>query len=134
MFYDENFYRQLKKPLFQPPSWVFRWIWSVLFLLMAVSLIVIMTKPQSDIKNIAIITFFIQLVLNMSWSRIFFIEHKIRTALVIAILLFICVFVMVALFLKLSFFAGLLQLPYLVWLTIAIILNWVILQLNPDKK
>lgn len=132
MFYifDNNFYNKLQKPSFEPPKWVFKYIWTVLLLLMLASFIIIMLKPASTTKYAAAAIFFIQLAVNLYWTKVFFQEHNIKKALVVAITLTVLVFIMIILFLKLSFLAGLLQFPYLFWLLFACFLNKIILDLN----
>lgn len=132
MFYifDNNFYNNLQKPSFEPPKWVFRYIWTVLFLLMLASFIIIMMNPASTSKYAAVAVFFLQLALNLYWTKVFFGEHKIKKALIVATTLTVLVFIMIILFLRLSFLAGLLQFPYLFWLLFACFLNKIILDLN----
>ena len=128
--YDDNFLNNLNKPDFQPPKWIFKYIWGVLFLLMLASFIIILLKPVSTDKYIAAGIFFLQLALNLYWTKSFFTEHNIKKALVVAIVLLILVAVMIFFFFKLSFLAGFLQIPYLLWVGFACILNKILLNLN----
>ena len=114
--YDDEFFNNIIKPALVPPKWVFRYVWTILFLLMFAALIIIMTKPASLIKYFSIGIFFLQLAVNLYWTKVFFKEHNIKKALAVAILLTVLVFVMIIFFFKLSFLAGFLLLPYLFWL------------------
>ena len=128
--YDDEFFNNIIKPALVPPKWVFRYVWTILFLLMFAALIIIMTKPASLIKYFSIGIFFLQLAVNLYWTKVFFKEHNIKKALAVAILLTVLVFVMIIFFFKLSFLAGFLLLPYLFWLWFACILNKLLLDLN----
>ncbi|MBS5860530.1 tryptophan-rich sensory protein [bacterium] len=128
--YDDEFFNNIIKPALVPPKWVFRYVWTILFLLMFAALIIIMTKPASLIKYFSIGIFFLQLAVNLYWTKVFFKEHNIKKALAVAILLTVLVFVMIIFFFKLSFLAGFLLLPYLFWLGFACILNKLLLDLN----
>ncbi len=132
--YDDEFYNRLKKPNFEPPKWIFKYVWSVLFLLMLASFIIILLKPASNLKYAAIVVFFVQLAVNLYWTKAFFKEHDIKKALITAITLTILVFAMIILFFRLSFLAGYLQIPYFLWLLFACALNKVLLDLNSIKK
>lgn len=131
MEFDNNFYQNLIKPNFQPPQWLFKPVWIILYILMGVSLFIVSRHAQSSLKWAAIALFLIQLMLNLSWSPLFFVYHKIRRALFICILLTITVFFMIIVFSKLSLIAAILQIPYLLWLIFASILNAAIVKLNP---
>ena len=132
-FYDDDFFNRINKPSIQPPKWIFKYIWTVLFLLMAASFIIILFKPQSEVKYVSFFIFFIQLFLNIFWTKVFFKEHNLKKAFVIAVILTIFVLLMIIYFFKLSFLAGLLQLPYLFWLVFACILNKILIDLNIKK-
>lgn len=131
MEFDNNFYQNLIKPDFQPPQWLFKPVWIILYILMGVSLFIVSRHAQSSLKWAAIALFLIQLMLNLSWSPLFFVYHRIRSALFICILLTITVFFMIIVFSKLSLIAAILQIPYLLWLIFASILNAAIVKLNP---
>ena len=128
--YDDEFFNNIIKPALVPPKWVFRYVWTILFLLMFAALIIIMTKPASLIKYFSIGIFFLQLAVNLYWTKVFFKEHNIKKALAVAILLTVLVFVMIIFFFKLSFLAGFLLLPYLFWLGFACILIKLLLDLD----
>ena len=128
--YDNEFFKNIIKPKITPPKWVFRYIWTVLFILMLTSFIIVTVKPVSMTKYACITVFFSQLSINFYWTKVFFKEHNIKKAFVIAIILTFLVLAMIVLFFKLSFWAGFLQIPYLFWLCFACVLNKVLLDLN----
>lgn len=127
---NTKFYKDLKKPVFQPPSWVFRPMWMIIYLLLFISLTLIINAPQNSMKIYAYSAFVIQLILNFAWMPVFFRERKICSAFVISLLLFISVVVMMILYFKISIIASLLLIPYLLWSLFAAILNFSICELN----
>jgi tryptophan-rich sensory protein len=75
-----------------------------------------------------------QLLLNYAWSPIFFGMHQVRTALVVILLMLALAAATAILFARIRKTAALLMLPYLAWLCFAALLNWQIIQLNPDAE
>ena len=127
--FDNEFYKNLKKPNFTPPSSIFKLVWPVLYILMAISLFLILIS-SSSLKTIAVLVFVFQLFLNILWSPVFFILGKIRLALLISILLTISVLFMMFIFYEISVLACFLQIPYFLWLCFATVLNWSFVKLN----
>lgn len=130
MIYDSNFYANLNKPNFQPPKWLFAPIWTILYILMFISAAIVAKHTPMYLKPAAICIFLLQLMLNLVWSPMFFIHHKIKNALFICITLTITVGFMIILFAKISILAAIIQIPYLIWLIFATILNASIVKLN----
>ncbi|CAN5336591.1 tryptophan-rich sensory protein [soil metagenome] len=124
-------YAALAKPWWTPPPVVFPIVWTLLYILMAVSLWRLWecTVPSAA-RASAIIWFFIQLGLNAAWSPVFFGWHGIRTALVIIIgLLIAIVMTMIAASRADKSAAGLLA-PYLLWVAYATTLNAGVVAMN----
>ena len=127
--FDNEFYKNLKKPNFTPPSSIFKLVWPVLYILMAISLFLILIS-SSALKTMAVSIFIFQLFLNIVWSPVFFIFGKIRLALIISILLTVSVLFMMFIFYEISVLACFLQIPYFLWLCFATVLNWNFVKLN----
>jgi translocator protein len=126
-----TWYAQLNKPFFNPPNWIFAPVWTILFFLMGVSLFIVWDKKLKNIKkDNAIKIFFLQLILNLFWSLAFFGLHMPVLALIIIYVLWISIFMMIKNFRKISKASGNLQIPYLVWVSFASILNLAIVVLN----
>lgn len=128
--YDKKWYDDLVKPEFQPPSWIFAPVWSILYLLMFISFLLILKAEVQPITVYAYIFFIIQLFLNLSWSPIFFELHQLKKALFVCVSLTIAVFIMIILFFMISKLAAVLLVPYLLWLCFASYLNFKIWKLN----
>lgn len=129
--FKNPWFAALAKPFFMPPGWAFGVAWNILYALMGISLAMVLAEPASPRRKLALILFFVQLALNYAWSPIFFLGHDIGLAKVV-------IFVMTAIaaaaagqFLRIRKPAGLLLIPYLVWLIFAATLNSTIGSLNP---
>lgn len=123
-------YQNLIKPPFTPPSAYFPIAWSILYTLMTISFFIIFSKPHSKDKHTAITLFFIQLILNFTWSYIFFEIKSIELALVDIILLLVTLIYTIIYFFKLSKIATFLLIPYLLQVFFALYLNLGLLFLN----
>jgi len=132
--FDNEFYKNLKKPIFTPKPIVFRIVWPVLYLLMFCSLFAVVTKETGFIKKLALTIFSFQLFLNIIWSPVFFLLRKIRAAFVIALMMTVFAGITAFLFYKISHIAGLLLIPYVCWLIFACFLNYRFLKLNSKQE
>jgi tryptophan-rich sensory protein len=106
-------------------------VWPVLYALLGISLAMILAEPPSPRRQAALTLFFIQLLLNLAWSPIFFAGHDIRLAKVIIWAMAAIAAAAAGQFLRLRSIAGLLLVPYLAWLVFAGTLNSTIEHLNP---
>ena len=118
-----TWYASLNKPAFSPPNWVFGPVWTSLYILLGISLFLIWKDEASKDRNRAIKVFSIQMLLNFAWSFLFFYFHLIGVALIEIILLWVSIGYMIYLFYKIRPFAAYLNIPYLIWVSFAVILN-----------
>lgn len=126
-----TWYTALIKPPFTPPNWVFPVVWETLFVMMAVAAFIVHNAGRHDNEGKAALTlFFIQLVLNISWSALFFGLQSPFLAFMEIMILWIAIALTMILFFNISVIAGLLLFPYILWVTFAMILNFRIFQLN----
>lgn len=126
-----NWYAQLQKPGFTPPNWVFGPAWTTLYLMMAISAFLIWNEGLEHPKvKLALAVFLIQLALNALWTPLFFGFHLILPALIDIILLWFAILATLLVFKTISFSAGILLIPYLLWVGYAAILNGSIWYLN----
>jgi tryptophan-rich sensory protein len=122
----------LNKPAWTPPAWAFGPIWTVLYILMGIALFLVWREgfERRDVK-IAILVFAIQLVLNFFWTIIFFGFGSLIGGLIEIIFLWIAILINIILFYRISKIAGLLLVPYIIWVTIASYLTYTVYLLNP---
>lgn len=125
-----SWYINLKKPVFNPPNWVFGPVWTVLFILMGISAYLVWCKGFNKKIKAALIVFLIQLGLNFLWSFVFFGAHQPLGAFIDIVLLWIAILFTIINFHKLNKLAAYLLLPYLFWVSFASILNLSIVLLN----
>jgi tryptophan-rich sensory protein len=118
-----GWYSTLQQPTFNPPNWVFGPVWTTLYLIMGISLYRIWILPVSKERSLAIGVFVGQMILNFFWSLIFFRWHLIGVALAEIILMWVMIATMILRFKKLDAAAGLMNVPYLLWVTFASVLN-----------
>lgn len=118
-------YSSLAKPLLSPPAWLFPIVWSVLFVLMAIG----GAKYNLKSKMVSFI-YMLQLAVNFFWPIIFFNMNLYLFAFVWLILLLILVALMAKQFYMQEKWAGLIQIPYVVWLIFAGYLNFMVYLLN----
>lgn len=118
-----TWYASLNRPSFSPPNWVFGPVWTSLYILLGISFFLIWKESPSQQRNRAIIVFASQMILNFAWSFIFFYFNMIGIALLEIILLWVNIAVMIYLFYKLKPLAAYLNIPYLLWVSFATILN-----------
>ena len=124
-----DWYDLLIKPPLVPPDYIFIIVWSILYILMAVSFVIILAQKNKP-KKFAIIIFVIQFILNIIWSPLFFNLYRIDLAFIDIILLWLAILLMLFAFYKNSKIATFLQIPYFLWVTFAIYLNFGFLLLN----
>ena len=129
--YGNEWFDALLKPSFMPPGWAFGVVWPILYLLMGLALAMILAEPPSPRRKLALILFFIQLVLNFAWSPVFFAAHNISLAKIVIFLMAALAAAAAGQFLRLRKPAGVLMVPYLAWLIFAATLNSAIERLNP---
>lgn len=118
-----EWYATLNRPSFNPPVWIFGPVWTTLYFLMGISLFLIWKQDTSKERNLAILVFMFQLLFNFSWSFIFFYFNMIGFALIEIILLWISIVIMLVLFYKIKPIAAYINIPYLLWVTFATVLN-----------
>lgn len=125
----ESWYVTLIKPSFNPPNYLFGPVWTALYVLMGVSFYLILNSAKAD-KNKLIGIYLFQLTLNILWSFIFFKFHALGIAAIEIILLWFSILMMIIMFYKTNKWAALINIPYLMWVSFASILNISIYLLN----
>ncbi|MCX7772783.1 MAG: tryptophan-rich sensory protein [Clostridia bacterium] len=128
---DPAEYANLSKPSFAPPSTLFGPVWIVLYILMGYAAYRVYKAGfcREEAKD-ALFYYGSQLIFNFMWSFLFFRFHLRGVALLDLVVLLIFVIITTIKFFKIDHKAGLLMLPYIVWLIFAAILNFSIWRLN----
>ncbi len=132
--YGNPWFDALVKPEAMPPGAAFGIAWTILYVLLGLSLAMILHARGARGRGVALGLFAVQMLLNYSWSPIFFAMHQVRTALVIIVAMIVLSVVTAYLFSRIRKPAGLLFIPYLAWLCFAAYLNYEIMVLNPAAE
>ena len=120
-------YKEIIQPSFAPPSWLFPVVWSILYILMGISDYLV----KEDLNtNSSLRIYKLQLIVNLLWSFPFFTFKWYLFAFIWIILLIVLVVKMIKEFLNINKTAAYLQIPYLLWIIFAAILNYSIYTLN----
>lgn len=122
-------YAHINKPFLSPPGYLFSIVWTVLYVLMGISsYLVYLSKDYT--KQAALYMYATQLAVNFLWPIVFFVFRQYFLAFLILIVLWIMVVIMIASFHSIHRLAGILQYPYLIWLSYALYLNAGVVILN----
>jgi benzodiazapine receptor len=127
----KTWYLTLAKPSFNPPNGIFPPVWTTIFVLMGISAYLVWQRRDTIThfpRTVAI--YLIQLILNLMWSFIFFYAHQIGVALLEIVFLLLVIIVNAITFYKINKLAGLLFIPYVLWVSFATVLTYNIFTLN----
>ena len=127
---DGGWFTTLAKPSFNPPGYLFGPVWTALYLLMGISMFIIWNTPKTELRQKALMVFGIQLFFNFWWSILFFSFHTIFLSVIDILVMWFLIVYMISLFKKIKPVAAYLQIPYLLWVTFATVLNISIWYLN----
>ncbi len=132
-----DWYPLLNKPFFQPPAWLFAPVWTLLFILMGISLFLVWNQghqkkkdKDKEYRQSAIFFFSVQLVANVLWSFLFFFFRSPFLAFVEILILLVTIILNIYYFKTLNRRAAWLLIPYFLWVCFATVLNFTIWQLN----
>ena len=126
--FKEPWYSQLVKSNFNPPDWVFAPVWTTLYLMMTLAIWFFWHSKNRDMNTIYI--YFIHIVFNTTWSIVFFGLHKIFLALIVLLVLIFLIIILTLRFKRVNLVSYYLMIPYLLWTTYALFLNFNLLVLN----
>jgi len=126
-----TWYPQLIKPSFSPPDWIFAPVWTVLYLMMGYAAYLVWQKNESTAGVKSTLSLFgIQLLINTSWSFVFFKFHSLMGGLLVIVALWSAIVLTIVKFNKISKTASSLLIPYLLWVSFATVLNFALWRLN----
>ena len=126
----ENFYSYINLPSLTPPNIVFPIVWVILYALMVISFFIIINIEDRGKTKFAIQLFVANCIFQIIWSFVFFYNAYFMVGFAVIVLLDFIIIMMIEYFYKLSKIAGILLVPYLLWLLFATYLNWAITDLN----
>jgi tryptophan-rich sensory protein len=132
--YENRWFAALRKPEFMPPGWAFPVAWTILYVLLGVVLAMILHARGARGRGLLIGLFLLQMLLNYSWSPLFFAAHEVTAALAVILAMILLTIVLMAMLRRVRVVAAALLVPYLAWLCFAAALNWRIMDLNPNAS
>ena len=124
----EPWYSELTKSNFNPPDWIFAPVWTTLYLMMTLAIWFFWHSKNREMNTIYI--YFIHIVFNTTWSVVFFGFHNIFLALVNLIILIFLIVILILRFRRVNKVSSYLMIPYLLWSSFALFLNYRLLVLN----
>ncbi len=125
----DTWYQALDKPSFNPPDWVFAPVWTTLYILIAIAGWRVWRRTRFEASRQALAVFALQLGLNLLWSVLFFGLQQIDLALAEIIILLLTIVANTSIFWRIDRLAGMLFVPYVLWVAYAAVLNgslWVL--------
>lgn len=126
-----TWYASLVKPVFNPPNWLFGPAWVLLYTLLGIALYLIWQKVAENPKAKGVLwLFYIHLILNATWSPIFFGLKNPGLALINIIIFWLLIIILMLKFWPIRKVATYLLIPYFLWVTFATVLNYFIWYLN----
>ncbi|MGJ8603643.1 MAG: tryptophan-rich sensory protein TspO [Marivita sp.] len=130
LFSPGPWYRNLAKPSWTPPDWVFPVVWTTLYLCMATAGARVAMLPDN---GVAMAFWALQVALNSLWTPVFFGLKKIKLGMVVLTALWLSVAATMVALWQVDMVSGMLFIPYLIWVSIAGALNASVWRLNPDE-
>lgn len=125
----KTWYRQLNRPTWTPPDWLFGPVWTILYFMMAIAAWLVWKSPEGQ-KDRALFWYWLQLLLNGAWSWLFFYLQSPWLGFIEIIALVLAVLKTIREFAYVRPAAALLLIPYLLWIIFASALNFAIALLN----
>ncbi len=131
-FGPDEWFRSLLKPTWNPPNWLFGPVWTLLYILMGLSVWLLRRQPDVPRATLmqAMRLFWLQLALNLAWTPIFFGLHQAGLAFGEICLLWIAALWTAIAFGKIRALSGYLLIPYVLWVSFALVLNGTIWLMN----
>lgn len=129
-FPPDAWYESLSKPAWNPPSWLFAPVWTILYLLIGIAGYLAWTSTAAAVRTMAFSLYALQLMLNALWTPLFFGMHSSGLALAVLLALLVVLIGNVAAFHRIKPAAAYLLLPYVAWVAFAALLNAAIYLMN----
>jgi len=126
--YKEPWYSQIIKSNYNPPDWVFAPVWTSLYLMMTFAIWIFWHCKNKDTNTVYI--YFLHIVVNTTWSIVFFGLHQIFLAMIVLVILIFFIIVLILRFKRVNLVSYYLMIPYLLWCSYALFLNFNLFLLN----
>lgn len=131
LFPTGEWYKNLNKPTWVPPNWVFPVVWTSIYVLISFAGARVAVL---DGNAYAMAFWALQIAFNTLWTPVFFGLRHLKGSLPVMVCLWLAVLGATITHFQLDAWAGLAFVPYLIWVTVAAALNYSVMRLNPDEK
>lgn len=126
----QNFYSQIKVSEFTPPDIYFSVVWGVLYILLVLSFDIVLNSKKTKLIKPAATVFTLNLFLQVLWCFVFFYNAQFLAGWTVLVILNFVTLLMIYMFYKINKIAGIMLVPYFLWLLFAAFLNWIVVDLN----
>ena len=126
--FKEPWYSELVMSNYNPPDWIFAPVWTTLYLMMTLAIWFYWHSKNREMNTIYI--YFIHIILNTTWSIVFFGLHQIFLALIVLMILIALIIILILRFKRVNYVSLYLMIPYLLWSCYALFLNFNLYILN----
>ncbi len=130
LFKPGDWYERLRKPSWRPPNRLFAPVWTVLYVMIALSGWLVWQTAGFGGAAVALALYALQLFLNAAWTPVFFGLHRPDLGFVVIVALWLCIAATIVAFASVNGAAALLMTPYLAWVSFASLLNFAVWRLN----
>ncbi|MEI7822883.1 MAG: TspO/MBR family protein [Verrucomicrobiota bacterium] len=130
VFMPGEWFAALKKPAWNPPSWIFGPVWTALYAMMAAAAWLVWQRGGWKEQRKPLLIFLAQLALNALWTPLFFGLHRPGVAFAEIVLLWLAIVATLVAFRPVNRTAAWLLVPYLAWVSFAAVLNGTLWRLN----
>lgn len=134
IFRPGEWYERIEKPSWRPPNWLFGPVWMILYAMIAVSGWLVWSEAGWSGAAVPLAVYGVQLVLNALWSFVFFGLRRLGLAVAEMMVLWLSIVATILLFYPIHSGAALMLLPYLAWVSFAMLLNFAIWRLNSSGQ
>ena len=124
----EPWYSSLNKSFLTPPDWIFAPVWTSLYLMMTFAIWIFWHCKNKDTNTVYI--YFLHIIVNTTWSIVFFGLHQIFLAMIVLVILIFFIIVLLLRFKRVNLVSYYLMIPYLLWCSYALFLNFNLFLLN----
>lgn len=130
---ERTWYKTLIKSNLNPPSWVIAPVWTLLYIMIGISGFLIWNENQSFSKTSAWAIYFTQITLNFAWPTLFFQCNLLFISLIEILVLALSILVNIIIFYEINRIAGILLIPYMIWVSFASYLTYELWRLNRNR-
>ena len=119
---NTDWYQSLVQPAFAPPSFLFGIVWTVLYVMIAASMLLVWSRVKKKDRRVIAGLFGVNLFANAIWSPVFFIEHQLDLAVYVAVIIAVTAWLLIYQLWNIQRTAAWLLVPYALWTTFATVL------------